>query len=233
MKADFHVHSEYSPDSNSNIDLLYEKAKSIGLGKLIITDHNETLGAQRLQEKHPDYVIVGEEIKTTEGEFLACFVKEKIPQGLTPEKTLDRLLKQNAFISMSHPAVFGELGWKPKKIAEFAPYIDAIEISNARNDRIFNIIARHWAKKNKVFGTAGSDSHTIPELGGFALELPEFSTVEELRESIKTAHVVGHEYNPIIRYKTYFRIMRMYALGTIMKKQEPATFSPAPSDQRA
>ncbi|HNY94161.1 MAG TPA: PHP domain-containing protein [Flexilinea sp.] len=106
IKADFHLHTEYSPDSIAKLEDLYQKAQKIGLGKLIITDHNTIAGAVKIQRKYPDFVVIGEEILTTSGEILAYFVQEEIPEGLEPIEALKRLKDQGAFISLAHPYAF-------------------------------------------------------------------------------------------------------------------------------
>ena len=86
IKVDFHVHSIASKDSLSKGEKLLARAKDLGLGKLILTDHNTTAGAVELQKRYPDFVIVGEEILTTKGEILAVFVKEELPKGIEPDR---------------------------------------------------------------------------------------------------------------------------------------------------
>ena len=69
----------------------------------MVTDHNCLAGAREAYAAAPDLVIIGEEVQTTEGEFLAAFVSEEVPKGLEPMDALKRLRDQGAFISVSHP----------------------------------------------------------------------------------------------------------------------------------
>ena len=91
IKVDFHVHSIASPDSLSDGERLFKRAKELGLGKLILTDHNTISAALELQKSHPDDVIIGEEILTTKGEILAFFVREALPKGIEPLEAFRRL----------------------------------------------------------------------------------------------------------------------------------------------
>jgi len=200
MKIDCHLHSEYSPDSISNLEELLSRAKSIGLGKLIITDHNTISGAVKLQRSYPDYVIVGEEIQTTAGEILAFFVRKEIPAHLEPLEAFKRLRDQNAFISLSHPYAYSRMGWKEEEMLWYKPYLDAIEIANGRNTRGLNDKAVEFARMNGLAGTAGSDGHAIKELGRIGLELPDFNTADEMRVAIQEANVFGSESSLFIRY---------------------------------
>ena len=193
IKADFHVHSIASWDSISKGEALLQRSKEIGLGKLILTDHNTIAEAVRLQKMYPDFVIVGEEILTTKAEILAFFVKEEIPKDIEPLEALKRLKDQGAFISLSHPYAPMRFRWKEEEMEKLLPWLDAIEIANARCLPKMNDLAKKFAADHDLHGTAGSDAHGIPELGTMGHELPDFQTADELRESIKFSSVFGKE----------------------------------------
>ena len=209
IKADFHMHSIGSWDSISKGEDLYHRAKEIGLGKLIFTDHNSIAEGLRMQKLYPDFVIVGEEILTTKAEILAIFVKEEIPKDIEPLEALKRLRDQGAFISLSHPYAPFRFRWREEEMEAFSPYLDAIEIANARCTGGMNQSAAKFAADHGLCGTAGSDAHGVPELGAMGLELPDFHTAEELRKSIKTAKVFGKE--------SPFGV-RVYSRGAVLRK---------------
>ena len=193
IRVDFHVHSIGSPDSLSKGEALYRQAKKLGLGKLVITDHNSTKTVFELQKMYPDYVIAGEEILTTKGEILAIFVKEELPKGIAPLEAFKRLKDQNAFISLSHPYAYMRHGWTEAEMEEFLPYLDAIETANARNLPDMNLSAAKFASEHGLHGTAGSDAHGLRELGAMGLSLPDFNSADELREAVRSAEVFGKE----------------------------------------
>ena len=193
IKVDFHVHSFASTDSLSTGEKLYRRAKELGLGKLVLTDHNTIAGALELQKSHPNDVIVGEEILTTRGEILALFVQEELPKGIEPLMAFRQLKEQGAFIALSHPYAMARHGWTEAEMEEYLPFLDAIEISNARNRPGMNRAATQFAAEHGLSGIAGSDAHGVSELGAMGLELPDFRTAEELRISIRSANVFGKE----------------------------------------
>lgn len=217
IKADFHVHSIASPDSLSKGEDLLARAKKLGLGKLIITDHNSIRTAVEMNKKYPDFVIVGEEILTTGGEILALFVKEELPKGIKPLEAFKRLRDQGAFISLSHPYAAMRHGWTEAEMEEYLPWLDAIEISNARNLPWMNRAAADFAAAHGLCGTAGSDAHGVRELGAMGLELPDFHSADELRSALRSAAVFGRESSPLVRFysrsavlvKTVRRTLRM------------------------
>ena len=209
IKADFHVHGIASKDSISRGEDLIAQAKRLGLGKLILTDHNTISGAVELQRSYPDFVIVGEEILTTAGEILAIFVKEEIPRGLEPVEALKRLRDQNAFISLSHPYAHMRHGWTEEEMERMLPYLDAIEVANARNLPEMNRAAIQFAENHGLCGTAGSDAHGVKELGAMGLSLPDFHNADELRKSIRSAKVFGKESPMWVRF---------YSRGAVLLK---------------
>jgi len=86
LKVDFHVHTYYSNDSLNRIPVLLAAARKAGLDRVVITDHNSIHGALEAQRLAPDLVIVGEEVRTSAGEFLATFVSRQSLLGWIPCK---------------------------------------------------------------------------------------------------------------------------------------------------
>ena len=189
IRAEFHCHTNASQDSLTRPKDLVAAARRKGLDKLVVTDHNSTVGALEAKEIDPDLVIVGEEIMTTKGEILAAFVLEEIPAGLTPDKTISLLKQQNAFISVSHP--FDSMrkgGWEEKDLLDILPQVDAIEVFNSRCMMPrFNRQAREFAEKHGVAGTVGSDAHAAFEVGRSVLLLDQFEGPDEMRRVIRQA----------------------------------------------
>lgn len=207
IKVDFHVHSVASYDCLSQGEKLYQQAKRLGLGKLIITDHNTIEGALKLSRSYPDYVIAGEEILTTRGEILALFVKEGLPKGINPLNAFRQLKEQGAFIALSHPYAMLRHGWTEEEMEEYLPYLDAIEICNARNRPGTNRQAVRFASDHGIYGIAGSDAHGVSELGAMGLALPDFHTAEELRISIRSAKVFGKESPSLVRFYSRWAVI--------------------------
>ncbi len=193
IKVDFHCHTHYSSDSLQTPAQLVKTARNKGLQKVVVTDHNSILGALEAKQIAPDLVIIGEEVKTSEGELLAVFVSEKVPKGLDPMEAIQRLKAQNAFISVSHPFDFTRSGWKLETLKKLAPYFDAIEIFNARCLLLKqNQLAVEFAHLYNLPGTAGTDAHLSAELGRTVTVLPSFSNTDELRSAIREATYQTH-----------------------------------------
>jgi predicted metal-dependent phosphoesterase TrpH len=188
LTVEFHCHTIYSKDSLTRPRDLVEVCLRKGIDRVIVTDHNSIAGARAAQALDPELVIIGEEIMTTRGEILAAFVREEIPPFLSPQETINRLKKQGAFISISHP--FDELrqgGWHKEDLLEILPFVDAIEVYNSRCVLpSFNRSAKEFAEKHNIAGTVGSDAHTAFELGRSLMLLDQFTGPEEMRQVIRS-----------------------------------------------
>ena len=134
---------------------------------------------------------MGEEIMTTRGELCASFVKEKIPRDLSPQKAIDLLRQQGAFISVSHP-FDPQRGWDLKDLLDIKDMVDAVEIYNARClDNKYNLKAVEFARQFDLGGTVGSDAHTPFEVGRVGVILPFFRDADELKTVIRQGYVQG------------------------------------------
>ncbi len=194
-RIDLHMHTWVSPDSKTDPRDLVERARAIGLNKIAVTDHNTIAGALAAQALASDLVIVGQEIDTESGgELIAYFVREEIPAGLSLNEAIRRLRQQDAVISVSHPfdslrgSALGE-----KATLAIIDQVDALEIFNARCLRARdNARAAEVAAAYGKLGTAGSDAHTLAELGAGYLTLPPFkANAAAFRVSLARATVGG------------------------------------------
>ena len=187
--TEFHCHTNVSKDSLVTPAQLIRCCRRKSIGKVVVTDHNSIDGALEASRLAPDLVVVGEEIMTTEGEILAAYVKERIPPGLAPRETIHLLRDQNAFISISHP--FDEIrsgSWKQHALLDIAPLVDAIEVFNSRCLLPeSNRQAQEFAERNGLISTAGSDAHSVWEVGRALVLLPSFQDADELRVAIRNS----------------------------------------------
>jgi predicted metal-dependent phosphoesterase TrpH len=204
LRVEFHCHTIYSKDSLTRPQALVEAAQRKGIDRLIVTDHNSIRGALEAKQIDPERVIVGEEILTTRGEFLAAFVTEEIPKGLEPGEALRRLKAQGAFISVSHP-FDASRGWELADLLEILPFVDAIETFNARcMDAHYNLEAQTFAHEHNLAGTVGSDAHTAMELGRATLTVDEFSDAEGLRRGVRSGVAEVRLSSPLIHLTSRF-----------------------------
>jgi predicted metal-dependent phosphoesterase TrpH len=194
-RSDLHLHTRFSRDSVTEPAALIARARKLGLNRIAVTDHNTIAGALAAREIAPDLVIIGEEIVLEGGgELIAYYVQEWVPPRLPVDEALRRLREQGAVISVSHPldrlrkSALGE----PRTLA-IMDRLDALEVFNARcllggdNRRAAELAASY----GKAI-TAGSDGHTLREVGAGYLLLPPFEdTAEAFLASLRRARAGG------------------------------------------
>jgi len=192
-KVDLHVHTRFSKDCLTKLPALIAVCHRKGLDKIAITDHNTIAGALAARELAPDLIIVGEEIKTTQGELIAYFVQEEVPKRLTPLETIARLREQGAVISVPHPFERWRLSALARgALVDIIDQVDALEVFNARCLSVGdNHKAMEWAARYGKLTTAGSDAHTLWELGRGYVELPPFNGPEEFLQSLAQSKAGG------------------------------------------
>jgi len=198
MRADLHVHTCYSPDSLTPLEGIIEAARRCGLDRVAVTDHNRLEGALRLREMAPELVIVGEEIRTTEGELLCFFLEEEVPAGLSPEETIARVRDQGGIVGISHPMdqIRREAMGK-RALTRLRGQLDCVEVFNARC-----LLAAHnrraaaWAAELGLPGTAGSDAHHVVEIGRAYVEIPPFTGRDDFLAKLAQGEIHGR-LNPV------------------------------------
>lgn len=210
LRVEFHTHTIYSKDSLSRPDDLIKAARKKNLDRIVVTDHNEIEGARIAKSLDPELVIIGEEIMTTEGELLAAFVKEKIPEGLSSLEAIQRLREQDAFISVSHPYDRWRNGhWTTDDLLGICPLVDAIEIFNARCMLpSFNRLAMDFARRNHLPGTAGSDAHALFEIGRAIMLLPDFDDAITLKQGLASAQYETKLSSPWVHFSSRYAVWR-------------------------
>ncbi|MBI4336827.1 MAG: PHP domain-containing protein [Chloroflexi bacterium] len=201
LRADFHIHTVYSPDSCTSPAALVRRCVKMGLGCIAVTDHNTIKGALEVARIAPFRVIIGEEVRTAGGEIIGLFLSEAVPRGLSPLETVKRIKAQGGLIAIPHP--FDRVRRsviRPEALAEVLPQVDIVEGFNARNTfQRANAQALELARQHNLIATAVSDAHHVLEVGRTYTELPPFDgTPAGLREALRAAHLVGRPAGPLV-----------------------------------
>jgi predicted metal-dependent phosphoesterase TrpH len=228
LRADFHSHSHYSRDSLINPRTYIDTSIRRGVTCIAVTDHNAIDGAfviERMarEANAPLKVIVGEEVKTSEGEIIGLFLKELVPRGMSPEDTVKAIHDQQGLAVIPHPYdVFRRSVLTDEAIERVKHDVDAIEGFNCRN-----ILSKHDEKARNLASsvdkpfTLGTDSHSPMELGGATLEIDDFETPEDLLRVLRGGRIVGHRSIPVVHWlSTYAKIRWRLGLRP--------TYAPAP-----
>ncbi|MEE8318584.1 MAG: PHP domain-containing protein [Dehalococcoidales bacterium] len=209
LKADFHIHTEYSMDCNTSLDKIIKRCGEVGVNCITVSDHGVIEGALEMQKRAPFKVIVAEEILTTQGEIIGMFLKEVIPSELPVSETIARIREQGGLVCIPHPFdLIRTSALKDKVIEEIAGEIDIIEVFNARNPLPHSSAkARAFAEKHGMAMSAGSDAHTPNEIGNAWVEMPEFSGSDDFLEALRAGEITGRRTNVLNHfYSTWARV---------------------------
>jgi predicted metal-dependent phosphoesterase TrpH len=171
-----------------------------GINCIAVTDHNTMDGVAAVQQIAPFKVIPAEEIKTSEGEIIGYFLREAVPSRLSPEETVARIKAQGGLVAVPHP--FDRLRREPLHEAALRRVLPQIDIIEALNARVtvagHNRKAAAFAEEHDLACSAGSDAHSLMELGTAYVEMPEFETPEQFLESLREGTLCGGRSVPLV-----------------------------------
>ena len=192
ISADLHMHTSHSYDCATDPEALVDHCIAQGLGAIAITDHNEVSGAQAAAALgKPITIIVGEEVKTTQGEVIGLFLKERIEPGLDMGETIAAIQEQGGLVYMPHP--FDRLHTIPDA-ATLLRHLDQIDILEVYNSRLlfdsFNDDALRFASKYNLIQAAGSDAHVLPGIGTAINRIPAFDGPEEFLLAMRQSEIL-------------------------------------------
>ncbi|MBI2128731.1 PHP domain-containing protein [Candidatus Woesearchaeota archaeon] len=215
--VDMHVHSRHS-DGINKVKSILNRAKKLGIG-IAITDHNEIKGSIEAHKSGKVLVIPGIETSSSEGiHALFYFYTIKDLKGFYNSVVLPNKVRRDFFLrigikdivkassefkcimAIAHPyapgwtAMFNKVHSKivNKKLINC---FHAVEVLAASNLRKRNLKALDLAEKIKKPITAGSDAHTLRELGRSVAYVKKEQGLNGFLNSIidNTNFVVGKE----------------------------------------
>ena len=189
-------------DCNTPLEEVINRCLEIGINCIAIADHGTVEGALKMQDIAPFSVIVAEEIITPHGEIMGMFLKETIPSGLSVEQAISRIKAQGALVGIPHPFdIFGRIGLGEKIAEEIVEELDFIEVFNSRSPFLRSSTkAQIFAQKHDIPGSAGSDAHTIGEIGNAYVEMPEFNDKDEFLQALAKGKIFGCKANPLAHF---------------------------------
>jgi predicted metal-dependent phosphoesterase TrpH len=203
--VDLHCHTSASFDSLASPGAVMRAAASRGLTHLAITDHDRIEGALRARDAAPEglTVIVGEEVKSADGDLIAVFIENPIRPGMPALETIEAIRAQGGLVGVPHPfdRLRGYGRGSGADLSQIAAAVDWIEIYNARvvggsaNER-----AALFAKEHARPGLCASDSHTVLEVGvSYNIVLGDPSTAAGLLAALPTVDIHPHRASYYVR----------------------------------
>jgi hypothetical protein len=158
---DFHIHSKYSYDSLLSPETIIKRTLFKGLNAIAITDHNTIKGSTIAKSIKQDSLLIvnGAEIATNYGDLTGLFLNEELHSRIF-EEVVDEIRDQDGLVVLPHPC----------RRKRFPPQhlltkIDIFEGINARSSDSNNTNAQKLSDRLQKPMIAGSDAHTIIEIG--------------------------------------------------------------------
>nr|MDO8062803.1 PHP domain-containing protein [Candidatus Freyrarchaeum guaymaensis] len=201
---DLHVHTYCSRhpiwgnDAVGSPREVVEEAARKGLDGLAITDHNTTRGGVaglREAERNGVVVIPGVEISSKRGDILVLGVMEKVdfnPGRMDVGEIVDFARDVGGVVVVPHP-------YRRRRPPTFVREVrvDALEGFNARTSRRLNEKAKRLAEREGIPVVAGSDAHTLGEIGnGVTGVAADERTLDDVLEAIRKGKVAIQRENP-------------------------------------
>jgi predicted metal-dependent phosphoesterase TrpH len=204
---DLHCHTSASFDCLASPGSQVRAAVSRGLTHLAITDHDRIDGALRARDAAPDglTVIVGEEVKTADGDLIALFLERAVAPGRPARETIEAVRAQGGLVGIPHPfdRYRGSMLRDPR-LEAIGPLVDWVEAHNARvvggsgNQR-----AAEFAHELELPGVAVSDAHSTLEVGvAYTVVEVDPSTPEGLLAALTSVELVRGRASYIVRTLT-------------------------------
>ncbi len=191
---DLHCHSRGSFDCLAAPGDIVKAASARGLTHLAITDHDRIDVALEARDLAPAglAVIIGEEVKTSDGDLICVFLERAIPPGLSAMDTIAAAREQGGLVGIPHPfdRMRGSL-LRDAAMASLAPHVDWIETHNARVVGHGNEDAATFALEQGRPGISVSDAHSVMEVGvAYTVLDGDPSTPAGLLAALETAEIV-------------------------------------------
>ena len=202
-------------DCLTPLERIVQHCLDVGINCIAVADHNTIAGALKLKEIAPFKVIVAEEVLTPVGEIMGLFLTEKVPKGLSPQETIAQIRSQGGLVGIPHP--FGRSPFSNSNeltSQEILSQVDIIEAFNSRTPFSSSIAkAQKLALEQGKAASAGSDAHTLGEIGRAYVEMPEFDGPDNFLNCLAQGRIFGDKSSPLVHFASMWAKIRKNILG--------------------
>jgi predicted metal-dependent phosphoesterase TrpH len=224
---DLHCHTSASFDSLSRPEAVVQAAAKRGLTHLAITDHDRIEGALLARDAAPAglVVIIGEEIRTEDGDLIALFLDHAVAPGRPARDTIAEVRAQGGVVGIPHPFDrFRGSMLKDPRLEAIGGLVDWVEAHNARvivgggNEK-----AAAFARELGLPGVAVSDAHSVIEVGvAYTVLDGDPGTPEGLLTALANVELVPGRASYIVRTLTPIARLVNRARGNGRVPRSPA-----------
>src|SRR5207237_1100653 len=124
------------------------------------------------------------------GELIGLFLTRPVPAGLSPEDTVGEIKGQGGLVYLQHPFDVRRRSLAEDAVERLRGSIDIVEVFNGRSTAAGNRRAEDLCA---ILGTpagAGSDAHSLAELGRVYVELEEFDGAQDFLRKLDAGRIV-------------------------------------------
>ncbi len=232
--VDLHCHTRASFDCLSAPRDVVRAAADRGLTHLAITDHDRIDGAFEARRLAPAglTVIVGEEVRSRDGDLICLYLEQAIAPGLSVTETIAAAREQGGLVGIPHPfdRLRGSLLSEDRMDGPDLG-VDWVETHNARLIGRGNEQAARYAREHGLPGVAVSDAHSIMEVGVAYTALDgDPSTPAGLLAALASVELVPGRASFVVRAWT--PLAKLVQRGRGNRRVQPGAPTRGPGDSR-
>ncbi|HXC77164.1 MAG TPA: PHP-associated domain-containing protein [Candidatus Acidoferrum sp.] len=127
---------------------------------------------------------------TSEGELIGLFLRRPIRSGLTPIDAANEIRSQGGLVYVEHPYDLHRRHLTEAGIEAVADLIDVVEVFNGRSDDEANRLAEDLRGALGAAPGAGSDAHSLGEIGSVYVEMADFDGAEDFLTKLRMSKIV-------------------------------------------
>lgn len=203
MLIDLHVHTDISPCSVLSLEEILHYAPLRGLDGVCLTDHDTMEIEEQLKSVVPVNglkIFVGMEYTTAQGDYLIFGDFRDLKPGLAARELAHVVRERSGAIIGAHP--FRAVRGADLESIVHSP-IGVVEGINGRNTNRENLMAQEFARENGLAMCAGSDAHTVEELGGFPTVFDRpVNSVGELIQAVNSKCFSAYDLTPCAQFSS-------------------------------
>jgi len=185
-----HVHSAASFDCTVAPTDVARALSGWGLRPVFLTDHDTLDGARCLRDERAVPVVWGQEVTTADGDLIGLFLSQPVTPHLSAEQAALEIRAQGGLVYLPHPYDRRRRSLSEDAIERLRDVIDIVEVHNSRCREEHNRRAEELCEILGAVPGAGSDAHTLRELGRVYVELEDFEGPRDFLRKLARARIV-------------------------------------------
>jgi predicted metal-dependent phosphoesterase TrpH len=160
------------------------------MGPVFLTDHDSLEGARQLRQRGVLGTVMGEEVTTRDGDLIGLFLEEPVKPGLSAAETVERIKGQGGLVYVPHPYDRRRRALELAVLEQLRDSIDIVEVFNGRSSGDSNRKAEDVCQAIGAVAGAGSDAHSLKELGRVYVELEDFRGPSDFLDKLERGRIV-------------------------------------------